>query len=366
VIISVIILLSFSLKILSQMFIRLYFIENGLETVRKKFDEIDEIYLLEFIDYDEKLLVIGTKSREKRLKLITWDPFNTGKVEVEVKLDNFLTIENLGARLARTSGNLLQVDDKGKVTSILKKIEKVKNELKPKNPDKIKYSNIELCEKMNDNHIIHFDKKNENFKPIVDEKEPWVIDDYERHSYCLYNNNQETLQLIVGRSTVQIWHQIHSDSNDKKKDLPNEGKPFLEYIWTNGIPINQERNETRLRVEVEELKFISDDGEDGIVHLKVCWFERSIANEKKKNKNKDEKIRMENEIIKEMEKVKERESSKVTRKEKEIILRFQKKGINEKIGAVRHACKALQHLNKRKKFLANNYVKTHQVSCFFF
>src|ERR1043165_9128700 len=96
--------------------------ENGLETGLKNFNEVDRIYLLEFIDNGEKLLIIGTKGQEEKLKLIIWDPYNTGKVETST-LDNFLTVGNLGTRLARTSGNLLQVDDDGNVTSVLKKIE---------------------------------------------------------------------------------------------------------------------------------------------------------------------------------------------------------------------------------------------------
>ena len=33
--------------------------ENGLEIVSKKFDQLEKIYSLEFIDSDEKLLIIG-------------------------------------------------------------------------------------------------------------------------------------------------------------------------------------------------------------------------------------------------------------------------------------------------------------------
>ncbi|PKY16226.1 hypothetical protein RhiirB3_402648, partial [Rhizophagus irregularis] len=96
---------------------------------------------------------------------------------------------------------------------------------------------------MDGNHTIYHDKE---FNPIVIDKEPWVIDEYERNSYCLYQKKGEriqTLQLIVGRSTVQIWHQVCDDSKSKDElsKLPNKGGPFLEYIWANGIPINQER-----------------------------------------------------------------------------------------------------------------------------
>src|ERR1051325_3820278 len=160
--------------------------ENGLETASKTFSkEIDKIYLLEFIDNDEKLLIIGIKEDEKVLKIITWDLYNTGKVE-EVEtlvLDDFLTIENLGTRLARTSGNLLRVDNKGNVTSVLKKIENTLNQKKSKETS-------ERLKKYSDSDNLPSGE--------IHRKEPWVTDkDYERKSYRLYHDDKRTLQLIV-------------------------------------------------------------------------------------------------------------------------------------------------------------------------
>src|ERR1051325_2373856 len=95
--------------------------ENGLEVMSKKFDEVERIYSLEFIDSDEKLLLIAN-DLEKKLRILIWDLYNTGKVET-VMLDDCHTIRNVATHLARTSGNILQVDDKGNVTSVLRKIE---------------------------------------------------------------------------------------------------------------------------------------------------------------------------------------------------------------------------------------------------
>jgi len=39
--------------------------ENGLEVASKKFAQVEKIYSLEFIDSDEKLLIIGKDSGEK-------------------------------------------------------------------------------------------------------------------------------------------------------------------------------------------------------------------------------------------------------------------------------------------------------------
>jgi len=108
-------------------FIRLYYLENGLQVASKKFDDIEKIYLVEFFDNDEKLLIIGKGPEEgdEGLRFIIWDLYNTSELK-SMKVDNFpmAIIKNLGTRLARTSGNILQIDDDGTVSSVLKKVEK--------------------------------------------------------------------------------------------------------------------------------------------------------------------------------------------------------------------------------------------------
>ncbi|GBB84949.1 hypothetical protein RclHR1_11530001 [Rhizophagus clarus] len=346
--------------------VKLYLMENGLEVVSKKFDEVEKIYSLEFIDSDEKLLIIGEK--ENKVKLVIWDMYNTVKAETII-LENFSVVD-LSNRLARTSGNILQVDEIGRVTSVLKKIE---NKLKQNAPKKIdnnfkKYTNRKFGEKVDGkfdaNHTIHSDKE---FEPIVIDKEPWVIDEYKRNSYCLYQNKEgtriRTLQLIVGRSTVQIWQQVRDNSIPKSK-LPNNGGPFLEYIWANGIPINQERKSTRLRIG--EFKYKPNDGSSHILddsilddfYLKVYWYERASDN---KGKITEEIIKKEDEKIEEMERNrkagKEMEMNGIMEMKEKVI---QRKDIIEKVSAVRRACRALEHLNKRRSFLVTNYIKIHQ------
>jgi hypothetical protein len=301
--------------------------ENGLEIVSKKFDEIEKIYSLEFINNDEKLLII-CKDSEEKLKFMIWDLYNTGKVE-STTLDDFLTIEEFDTRLARTSGNLLRVNYKGKVTSVLKNIE-----------DKLKLN--ELKETNNILRVYSKEKSHKNFDKNV---EPWVMNDDETHSYCLCDNDKETLQLVIGRSTVQIWHQIKDDSKCKD-ELPNKGEPFLEYIWTNGIPIDQERKATRLRIS--EFKYGLSNNVLNDFKLKVHWYER-VQDEN------EEELLMEDIEIENGEAGKK--MKKMGRKEKTIL----RQDINDKVNAVRHACKALEHLNKRTKYLVN-YVSKHRVS----
>ncbi|RGB26863.1 hypothetical protein C1646_746653 [Rhizophagus diaphanus] len=183
----------------------------------------------------------------------------------------------------RTSGNLLQIDDKGNVTLILKKVDSLLEQKQlgnveksfplPLPPDLSYFKGEKLDGGLDKRHIIYYDKNtNPYFKPIVVEKEPWVLGDYDRQSYCLYHNKNgsviETIQLIIDRSTVQIWHQINSnDKNIDKDELPNKGLPFLEYIWTNGIPVIQENPRRKLRIEM--FKYGPNDRKMRDFYLKV-------------------------------------------------------------------------------------------------
>ncbi len=273
--------------------------ENGLEISSRKFKEIEKISLVEFIDNDEKLLLIGN-DKNKDLKIIIWDLYNTNKVK-EIQLVKNLTIQNLNTQLTRSFGNILRVDDKGKVTSILKMIDiKLKKEKMNENNDNhlVKYDSEIAKEHLikkelhQGNHIIYFykDYDENSFKPVIEEAEPWVTDNYKEVSFCLCNDEIEVLQLIVGRSTIQIWHKILSDPNDenkRKENLPDEAKPFLEFIWTNGIPINQDNQENRLRIKRIQfgLKYF---------HLEVYWYEKDTTNEKKEMSKYEEEEKMDN------------------------------------------------------------------------
>ncbi|RGB23908.1 hypothetical protein C1646_773828 [Rhizophagus diaphanus] len=345
--------------------VKLYFMENGLEVTSKKFNKLEKIHSLEFIENDRKILVIG-EAQNKKLKHIIWDIYNNEETK-PTPLDKFLTINNFGKRLAGSPGNLLQVNDEGNVISILKWIEKSlklnqeKNVEKKFPPQDLKHFKDKKPDgSLDKRHIIFYNKNiNPDFKSIVSEKEPWVLGDYDRHSYCLYQNKNgseiDTLQLIVGRSTVQIWHQVRDDSKPRD-ELPNKGEPFLEYIWTNGIPVNQERKKTRLRIET--FKYGSNDDKSKLndFYLKVYWYERAS---KKVDEKELEKIIVEdNKIIDKLDKkvITETENEEgVGRREKVI----QRQDVIDKINAIRCACKALEYINKRTKFLIN-YVKEHR------
>ncbi|CAB4493390.1 unnamed protein product [Rhizophagus irregularis] len=244
--------------------IKLYCMENGLQVASKKFNEIERIHLLEFIDSDETLLVIGESPKEDK-------------------------------------------DPEGR-----KKSKRKKN----------KYP--EFCYP--------------NSKPIIDvnDIEPWVLGEHERKKlYPLLRTEEEILQLFVGGSTVQIWHQIKDDGKNKG-DLPNNGNPFLEYIWSNRIPINQERDKTKLRIEYFKC------GSNDRSHEKLNDFHLKIDENKDINEKRKQKFKM---VMKRCDKVIKREN------------------ISEKFRAIRHVYKALEHLNKRykNKSLIDNYIKSYKV-----
>ncbi|POG75664.1 hypothetical protein GLOIN_2v1769895 [Rhizophagus irregularis DAOM 181602=DAOM 197198] len=368
--------------------IRLYYRENGLQIASKEFDELEKIVLLEFFNSDEKIFIIG-KCPKGDVKIIIWDLYNTSNYEIVELDDSLISIKkDIKTRLARTLGNILQIDDNGTVSSLIKKVEEKLKRQKEKEEKEKNAVLIKLDEKpdgkSDESHKIYYNKKYKNFEPIVDDTEPWVLDEYKKSSYCHYHHQgteEETLQLIVGRSTVQIWHQINGETKNKKQkeQLPNKGKPFLEYIWTNHIPVNQEREKTKLRIEYfkyEPNVGLHEKLDD--FYLKVYWYERK-DNKKNSKKEEHEIIKEEDEEIDKIEKqLKENnekediDEAEKEKKKQEIIdgsikvKRWEKvikrKDIIEKFHAVRHACKALEHLNKRHKGkrLANNYIRVHR------
>ncbi|GBB88710.1 hypothetical protein RclHR1_15290001 [Rhizophagus clarus] len=277
--------------------VKLFLVENGLRIAAKNFeDKIEKINLVELVNNDETLLIIGIDKEENPIA-IPWDLFNTGNIGNSIPLKSI-------SGLARASGNVLQVDNQGKVRSILKIIEQQQELENIK-----KWQNIETRKKVGDIVTITGVKLDEYCEEsTIGGKEPWVMDNYKTYSFLLCNKDEETLKLIVGRSTVQIWHQIHPNSTFRKEEncCPNKAAPFLEYIWTNGVPLDQESDATSLHIKKIEYG-------DKYLNLEVYWHERNVKKERT----------------------------------------IQWDDIVEKVIAVRSACKALEHLNKRKRYLSN-------------
>ncbi|CAI2180737.1 14836_t:CDS:2, partial [Funneliformis geosporum] len=261
--------------------IGIFLMEHGSRIASKSFEKfnIHKIHLIEFINSDEKLFLIVSDST-KDLKFIIWDIYDTDKVDI-ITLEG-LTSQNLSTCFASSSGNILHVNNEGKVISISNMI-KIKSE---KNNIESNLENSVLEEyipgfkeptsfKKLEHHTIYFYakeiNKHDELELAVSELEPWVTNKYEKISFYLCYNDSEVLQLIVGRSTIQIWHQFN-DKTKKKKYLPNKGRPFLEFIWTNEIPYNQENEEHKLHIK--SVRFGLKN-----FRLEVYWYEGS-SNEK--------------------------------------------------------------------------------------
>ncbi|CAI2180204.1 9220_t:CDS:10 [Funneliformis geosporum] len=254
--------------------IGLFLTEHGSKIASKTFEKIN-IHLIEFINSDEKLLLIGSDSEnDDDIKIIIWDMYDTDKVEV-------MPLEELTAH------------------------------------------NLSSC-----------------FAIPVGEPEPWVTKKYEKNSFYLCYNDSEALQLIVGMSTIQIWHQFH-DKTEKKKNLPNEGRPFLEFIWTNGIPDNQENEEHKLRITNVRfgLKYF---------RLEVYWYEKDTNKLNEGESNYDENSMNKEKITEKKMTQKMENMDKIDG----MILRkkiIKWSDINESMNGIRYACEALEFLNVRTK-----------------
>ncbi|CAB4393974.1 unnamed protein product [Rhizophagus irregularis] len=307
--------------------IKLYCMENGLQVLKNEEKIIDKNQ--------------NSEKNEKKckFKFIVWDLYKTERPII----DDFIylpiiTNADIVKHLTSTSGNVLQIDDDGKVLSVVKKVEEMLKQKKQEDKKKkVKIYSVE---------------------PIVSisEMELWVLDENDESSnkfYNFYQNDKEaeTLQLIVSRSTVQIWHQI------KNEDNPNKGEPFLEFIWTNHIPVYQERKATKLQIKKFEMYECESNNKSNIkikdFYLEVYWYER--------NKEYFNTIKTEqniNHIIEE----KDNEIDKIENKKYKKVI--QRKDIIEKFYIVKYACKALEHFNKRyiNKDFVDNYIRVRNVS----
>src|SRR6266542_4940938 len=84
---------------------------------------------------------------------------------------------------------------------------------------------------------------------------------------------------------MMTFHQpfcFYGGPYKNKDDLPNKGEPFLEYIWTNHIPVNQEREKTRLHIE--DFKYETNELNDKLPDLKVYWHVRDDEEDQKNEK----------------------------------------------------------------------------------
>ncbi|CAJ0843702.1 253_t:CDS:2 [Entrophospora sp. SA101] len=268
--------------------IRIYSMESGLFIALKNLDDKDEFLFLEFIHNDERLFIVTRNDTNHKISIKIWDIFNSSPEDFKYEINNNIIPKKFDClNIARSNGMIFFVKEDGKVLNVLKNIEfkefKVfendddnNNGIKEeksftvfKNFKKVdKYLNhwYYCAEDDSDKHKIFdpFEKHSDlggpktlllvdnkekwvdvdQITPIVNNKEQWVDrNNYEKTSAFIDEN--QSLQLFIGLTTVQIWRKVTDES------------PILEYIWT----LKHVKNKNNNDVEIEN--------HDGYKHLKI-------------------------------------------------------------------------------------------------
>ncbi|RGB40307.1 hypothetical protein C1646_663951 [Rhizophagus diaphanus] len=190
--------------------IAIYLMENGLEVVSKKFDNIFKIKLLEFIKKDEKLFIIE-EDRNGEMKFHVWiisgclnDYFPNSKDHIPLSDNIFDLLKYNGLNynfLSKANGKEIFLDDKD-------------------DDDKNQFSILPNLP-IDDN-----DKKY-----IMHELEPWndISENMsEKISIKLYDNDKRFL-LIIGHNSIQLWKSKSQNFKDFK-DFKNFENSDLVYI----------------------------------------------------------------------------------------------------------------------------------------
>ncbi|CAG8703332.1 6864_t:CDS:2, partial [Funneliformis caledonium] len=195
--------------------IALYLIENGLEIIRKDLGKDTKIIGCEFKD-DNKLMII---KQDKYMVMSIWHLYTN-----EVQNDKQITLESsLYFYNARIPGKNLVVTESDEIISIYDHILKIDNKTKENQ------SFLPELELYKDGHkektvkILEYNNKvlsKEVALPIIRNREPWITDDYKKK--WIYFDQEESIQLYIGKCTVQVWRKIEQKENF-----------ILEYFWTN-------------------------------------------------------------------------------------------------------------------------------------
>ncbi|GES77852.1 hypothetical protein GLOIN_2v1870320 [Rhizophagus clarus] len=238
--------------------ITIYLMENGLEIITKKFSDTHaRILSFYFIQDDSELLIIVeevTYNEDIAENIISpfvviWDLFSVSDNCVRRINNNFSLSPT---KLVNSSGNILILTESGKVVSIFERPEMIK--LLNSEIDVTK--NIISLDKSSDSssatpYYLIYNSFGESLDPktelnngvIMVNSEPWHNKLYKRIS--AYLDDDKSIQLIIGESTVQVWHERKGGSSSKK---------VLDYIWTNNH-MEQQRQMQIQSLEVGHKKF---------------------------------------------------------------------------------------------------------------
>nr|CAG8448820.1 3919_t:CDS:10 [Entrophospora candida] len=226
--------------------ITLYLAENGLEIATKLFPQIFRILFITFIDDDTKLFVVAQNYEDGKDKtkfittIIIWDIFGTSNFYQTFDADKdsslaCLTNANDKNFFTSSFGRIYSLDENGNLFSLLDHPD-VSHILKSNEMLQTYFDDMTQLQINNNNdnedyhHMIYnLDKSFSNIKEnkgvlIINNTEPWNNKKkYKRISVFL--NDERTTQLIIGRTTIQVWQIKITKAKETKKRV-------LKYIWT--------------------------------------------------------------------------------------------------------------------------------------
>ncbi|CAG8711806.1 24992_t:CDS:10, partial [Dentiscutata erythropus] len=230
--------------------VSIYLMENTLEIATKLFSNLYRINTIDFVHDDEKLFLIGEEEKDKddgSTELVTviliWNLFSDYEDCVQTIRDTQNIIQT-GKHFSRftehyhkfssASGFIVGVnEDTGEVFSIVDHPD-LKYVLEPFVSSELIPLEIQrdVSTPSPINQVYHYIYKDGKFvdarkEPkntiIIGNAEPWVrLKKHPRTS--AYLNDDKTLQVIMGLTTIQVWRKNESSKYRRR----------LEYIWTSG------------------------------------------------------------------------------------------------------------------------------------
>ncbi|CAG8597864.1 11017_t:CDS:2 [Funneliformis caledonium] len=176
---------------------------------------------------------------------VVWDLFSSSDYCVRKIDDTSPLFPEKRENFANASGNLFTVTERGDIISILKESEIVRL-LNPVNDFMGKTISLEKFHAASslstDYHYVYdsggnlLDFNSEYSKIIIYNSEPWVHDNrYKRIS--AYLDDKKSIQLIIGKSTVQVWRKRRGGTAGSSPTR------ILEFIWAHSETDNQNKME---------------------------------------------------------------------------------------------------------------------------
>ncbi|CAG8544091.1 966_t:CDS:2 [Funneliformis mosseae] len=191
----------------------LYLIENGLEIIHKDFGRDTKIIASDFKD-DNKLMIIIKKAKHQGVNILLWNLY-TNEYQYNIPL-NKVDISSFNS--AKIPGKYVSVNKNGSILSIYDSLHSLVSMKDANNPTPkfIIYRDGKVPTEMNvlkfDNNIVyHQDLSKKEAHILKDNIEPWTTDNYEK--IWVYLDSKESMQLYIGKYTIQIWCKIEQKEN---------------------------------------------------------------------------------------------------------------------------------------------------------